>query len=189
LAPAASLASPSVTQKGAVTAVLDGRTIQVRLSTGKSERVQLLGLAALATGSCATAQANADLTQLAAGRPVWLVAEPGRSLRKAGMTVVAYVFLPGGIDLGLELVKRGDAAVAAKTHPFKQAAAYLGAQAAAKASSLGLWACAPAAPATPSPQHGNQSEPNGQGNAAAGGSSAPQPGNGQGNGNANGHGK
>jgi endonuclease YncB( thermonuclease family) len=187
LAPAASLASPSVTQKGVVTAVLDGRTVQVSLSTGKTERVQLVGLAPVAASSCVAAQANADLTHLAAGQPVWLVAEPGRSAHNAGASVVAYVFLPGGIDLGLELVKRGDAAVAAKTHPFKRVAAYLSAQAAAKASSSGLWACNSTTPAAPS--HGHQGGSSGQGDVSADGSAPAHQGNGQDNGNGHGHGK
>src|SRR5262245_46523672 len=124
LAPAASLASP-VTQKGVVTAIVDGRTLQVRLTGGKGERIQLTGLAAPGSMSCAAVQSEADLAHLAQGKLVWIVAETSHGAHSSGSALVAYVFLPGGLDLGLQLVKRGDASVAGGKHSFKQAAAYL----------------------------------------------------------------
>jgi endonuclease YncB( thermonuclease family) len=134
-------------QRGTVSAIVDAATIDVHLADGTSERVQLFGVAAPATGNCALGQAAADITSLALGKSVWLVAVKGKPRR----TILAYAILPGGLDLGLELVRRGDATVRADQHPFKQLAAYLRAQSSAEAGALGAWACS-----TPPPDpHGH----------------------------------
>jgi hypothetical protein len=69
--------------------------------------------------------------------------------------VLAYTILPGGLDLGLELVKRGDATARADRPPFKSLVTYIRAQEDAQATSVGLWACptgsAPAGTASPRP--------------------------------------
>jgi endonuclease YncB( thermonuclease family) len=141
LVPEGALGSPPVTQRGTVTAIANPGLLTVRLGDGTRELVQVLGLTAPAAGSCALGQAAADATSLALGKPVWLVAVQGGSSKNVRRAVVAYVILPGGLDLGLELIKRGDATVRADQRPFKQRAAYLRAENAAQASSLGLWGC------------------------------------------------
>ena len=156
--------------RGTVTAIVDPATLDVLLADGTGKRVELFGIGAPRAASCALAQAMTDTSSLARGRPVWLVAVQGTARRSVRGPLVAYVILPGGLDLGLELVKRGDVTVRANQHPFKQLAAYLGAQSDARASSLGVWGCAkshapggPKAPPTapgggqgqnPSPSHG-----------------------------------
>jgi endonuclease YncB( thermonuclease family) len=141
--------------------------------------VQVFGLTAPAAGSCALGQAAADATSLALGKPVWLVAVQGGSSKSVRRAVVAYVILPGGLDLGLELVKRGDATVRADQRAFKQRAAYLRAEDAAQASSLGLWGCGGGQTTTttttsapPGRGHG-QGAPQGQGQ-SPGGQGQPQ---------------
>ena len=133
----AAFAGGPFTQRGAVSAIVDPATIEVRLTDGTRERVQIFGIAAPAAGSCALPQATADITTLALGKPVWLVAVNG----KPRDTIRAYAILTGGLDLGLELVKRGDVSVRTDEHPFEQRSAYLGAQSAARAVALGLWGC------------------------------------------------
>jgi endonuclease YncB( thermonuclease family) len=146
--------APPFTQQGTVAAIVDPSTLDVRLPGAVTERVQLFGVTAAGGASCAVSQARSDVASLALGKSVWLVGvggKPGRS----HAPVVAYVLLPGGLDLGLELVRRGDATVRTDVHPFKQRVAYLRAQAAAESGSLGLWGCnapTPATPATPTPQ-------------------------------------
>jgi len=164
LVPQAARATRPLTQRGTVTAILDPRTLDVRLTDGTAEVVQLFGLMAPAPGSCALGQATADAATLALGKPVWLVAVPGGPSRNRRRPVPAYVILPGGPDLGLALVKRGDATVRADQQSFKQRAAYEEAQRAAQASSLGLWGCPVAPQATttgPPPGHGKGQRPSG----------------------------
>jgi endonuclease YncB( thermonuclease family) len=149
LAPAAFAGGPFA-QRGSVSAIVDLATIEVRLADGTSERAQILGIAPPGGGSCALGQATADITALALGKPVWLVAVKG----KPHKSILAYAILPGGLDLGLELVKRGDATVRTDQHPFKQRSAYLRLQSAAQAGSLGMWGCTTAS--APSPDgHGH----------------------------------
>jgi len=151
LAPIA-LAGAPFAQRGSVSAIVDPATIEVRLADGTSERAQIFGIASPADGSCGLGQAAADIATLALGKPVWLVAVRGKPHR----SIFAYAILPGGLDLGLELVKRGDATVRTDQHPFNQRSAYLRLQSAAQAGSLGLWACA--ATSAPSPGgHGHGS--------------------------------
>jgi endonuclease YncB( thermonuclease family) len=185
-----------LTQQGTVAAIVDSSTIDVRLPGSKSERVQLFGVSALADGSCALSQAQADITSLALGKSVWLVAVGGKPGRNHAL-VVAYVVLPGGLDLGLELVRRGDVTVRTDAKPFKQRHSYLRVQAAAESGSLGLWGCNGSTPATPhappvsavppgqSQDHGHQGQANGQANGETNGQANGQA-NGQGNG-AHGH--
>jgi endonuclease YncB( thermonuclease family) len=144
------------TQRGTVTTVVDPITLDVRLTDGTSERVQLIGLQPPAAGSCALAQATADLGALVSGEPLWLVIVPPKG--KAKHVVLAYAILPGGADVGLELVRRGDATVG--HGPFKKLAAYTRAQKTAQAGKLGIWGCASAAPA-PAPPASPQGQAHG----------------------------
>jgi endonuclease YncB( thermonuclease family) len=132
----------------------------VRIADGTIEHVQLIGISLPATGSCAFAQATADLGAIVTGKPVWLLVVPGKP---RSVPFAAYVILPEGVDAGLELIQRGDATVS-NGPPFKQRSAYLKAQKAAQASSLGLWGCAPPSPpGSPPPGHGHAPPAHGRG--------------------------
>jgi endonuclease YncB( thermonuclease family) len=148
LASAAPFTPQPFTQRGTVTAVVDSVTLDVRLADGTGERVQLVGLEAPAAGSCALAQAFVDLGALVSGKSLWLVVVPPKG--KAKHLVPAYAILPGGADVGLELVRRGDATVSHRG-PFKKLAAYMQAQKTAQAGKLGVWGCTSAAPSAPPP--------------------------------------
>jgi endonuclease YncB( thermonuclease family) len=171
LIPVAASAQQPFTQRGTVTAVVDPVTLDVRITAETSERVQLIGLKPPSAGSCALGQATADLGALVSGKPLWLLVVPPRG--KAKRIVLAYAILPGGDDVGLELVRRGDVTVAHDGGPFKQLAAYTRAQKAAQAAKLGLWGCttSAASPAPPDPSappgqshgNGNDHTPPGQG--------------------------
>jgi endonuclease YncB( thermonuclease family) len=151
VASGASSSPQPLTQHGTVISLADPGALVVRIADGTSERVQLVGITLPSAGSCASAQAAADLGTLVTGKPVWLLVVVGK-----GRLVGAYVILPGGIDAGLELVQRGDATVS-DAQPFKQRAAYLRAQKIAQAGSLGLWGCnAPSGPDQQGHGHGPQ---------------------------------
>jgi endonuclease YncB( thermonuclease family) len=160
LAPAATSTPPPFTQRGTVSTVVDAVTLDVRLPDGKSERVQLIGLQPPGAASCALGQATADLGALVAGKPLWLLVVPPKGHAKN--VVAAYAILPGGADVGLELLQRGDATVGRAKGPFKQLAAYTRAQKTAQAAGLGLWGCTAAAP-TPASPPGQSGQSHGHG--------------------------
>jgi endonuclease YncB( thermonuclease family) len=163
-------ASQPLIQRGVITAIVDPITVEVRVADGTSERVQLYGVAAASPASCALARATADVTTLALGKPAWLVAVQGKPSRRDRRSLLAFLILPGGLDLGLELVKQGEATVRDDQPPFKQLAVYVHAQSAAQTSSIGVWSCtsdhSPASTTVPSTAPGEpQSHGNGQGQA------------------------
>jgi endonuclease YncB( thermonuclease family) len=167
LAAAGSATPQPFTQRGTIVSVVDPATLDVRLTGKTAERVKLIGLQPPAVGSCAYGPALADLNTLVAGKPVWILVVPPRGApAKKRSPVTAYVILSGGVDVGLELVRRGDATVRRDQGPFKESAAYKQAQKAAQASSLGLWGCTsggtPTVPAAPAPSQG-QGQGQGQG--------------------------
>jgi endonuclease YncB( thermonuclease family) len=175
LAPVGSSTPQPFTQRGAIVSAVDPATVDVRLTDNTGERVKLIGLQPPAPGSCGFGPALADLNALVAGKPVWILVVPPRGAPpKKRSLVTGYVILPGGADVGLELVRRGDATVRRDQGPFKQSGTYKQAQKTAQASSLGLWGCtsdgtppAPAAPAAGQGQGQGQGQ-SGQNNGQSG---------------------
>ena len=188
LASDAEAGSPPFAQPGTVVLFVDPVTLDLRLPNGPTERVQLYAVTAPAPTNCSVAHATADAASLALGKSVWLVAVQGRPPKNSGRPLLAYVILPGGVDLGLLLVKRGDATVRTDQRPFPQRAVYVRAEKAAQAASLGLWGCttggaagAPTTTTTTTPDHGHgqgQGQAQGQGHG-----SSDQAGSGHGPGN------
>ena len=124
-----------------VTRVIDGDTIEVRLVGGKIDRVRLIGIKSPDVGACWSSEASADMRELTSGKLVWLLGDATQGNRDRDRHLLAYVVLPGGSEIGLELIKRGDAKVYVRKRRFKQLATYRKAEAEAKAASAGLWAC------------------------------------------------
>ena len=177
LSQVASSTAPPFTQRGTVTTVVDPVTLDVRLTDGRSERVQLIGLQPPTAGSCALTQAATDLSGLVSGKPLWLLVVPPKGTGKHAV-VSAYAILPGGADVGLELVERGDATVRHAGGPFKQLVTYTRAQKSAQAGKVGLWGCSSAAASAPPAPPGHD-DGHGGGN---GNSNANPDANGKGNG-------
>ena len=185
LSQVASSTAPPFTQRGTVTTVVDPVTLDVRLTDGRSERVQLIGLQPPTAGSCALTQAATDLSGLVSGKPLWLLVVPPKGTGKHAVDS-AYAILPGGADVGLELVERGDATVRHAGGPFKQLLTYTRAQKSAQAGKVGLWGCSSAAAsAPPAPPGHDDGHGGGNGNSNAN-ANADADGNGNGNGKGNG---
>jgi endonuclease YncB( thermonuclease family) len=127
------------TQKGTVTHVVDGDTIDVRLMSGKTERVRLIGIDTPESGACWSTQATAATRRLAQGKRVTLVGDATQDTRDRYGRLLAYVWLPGGKDLGFQLVSGGHAKVYIYNRPFKRLSAYENGEAVGK--SKGLWKC------------------------------------------------
>ena len=60
------------TYRGTVTHVVDGDTLDVRLASGKLERIRLIGIDTAERGACFSAQATERTRRLALSKPVIL---------------------------------------------------------------------------------------------------------------------
>jgi micrococcal nuclease len=129
----------SFTQKGVVTEVVDGDTLRVRLVNGKSERVRLIGIDAAERGACFADQAATRARKLALSKPVVLRGDATQDTRDRYGRLLAYVWLPGGRDLGYQLVAGGFAKVYVYRDPFQRLSAYRNAEGKAKAAPVGAW--------------------------------------------------
>ena len=121
---ASAATSGGFTQKGIVTRVVDGDTVDVRLDGGKSERVRLIGIDAAERGTCFSSQATERARQLALSKPVVLRGDRTQDTRDRYGRLLAYVWLPGGRDLGYQLVAGGFAKVYVYSSPFQRLPAY-----------------------------------------------------------------
>jgi endonuclease YncB( thermonuclease family) len=152
---AAEPASPAATAgaftyRGTVTNVVDGDTLDVRLASGKRERIRLIGIDTPERGACYAAKATERTRQLAMSKPVVLRGDASQDTRDRYGRLLAYVWIPGGKDLGYHLVAGGFAKVYVFRAPFQRLDAYRNAEAAAKGVSGGQWkACGTVA--TPPP--------------------------------------
>jgi len=122
-----------------VTRIVDGDTLVARLGSGRSERVRLLGIDTPEVGTCYAAQATAAARSLALGKTVRLVGDSTQDVRDRYSRLLAYVVLPGGVDLGRTLVGRGAAKVYVYDRPFARVSGYRSAESSARRLSLGLW--------------------------------------------------
>ena len=148
--------SGEFTQRGVVTEVVDGDTVRVRLASGKSERVRLIGIDAAERGACFAAPAAERARQLALSQPVVLRGDRTQDTRDRYGRLLAYVWIPGGRDLGYQLVAGGFAKVYVYRNPFQRLPAYRTAEGRAKSAPAGVWkACGatirPIVPSPPSP--------------------------------------
>lgn len=110
--------------RATVTSVADGDTVRVRLASGQGERVRLIGIDAPETGDCLSRQATAAARRLALGRDVTLLGDGTQATRDRYGRLLAYVWLPGGHDLGFRMIALGLARVYVYERPFARLGAY-----------------------------------------------------------------
>ncbi|HSC90679.1 MAG TPA: thermonuclease family protein [Gaiellaceae bacterium] len=117
-----------------VSRVADGDTLVVRLADGGArERVRVLGIDTPELGDCGADEAAAATRSLALRRRVSLRGDSTQARRDRFGRLLAYVELPGGRDLGLELLRRGLARVYVYgRRPFERVADYRRAAAAGR---------------------------------------------------------
>jgi uncharacterized repeat protein (TIGR01451 family) len=113
-----------------VTGVTAGDTLQVRLTNGKRQKLHVLGISAPPKGSCFANEAAAATSTLALNQ----------SVKLSGTGAAAYVTLPGGADLGQQLIANGNAQIDAWGASFSRFRAYVPLQQAAETANRGLWA-------------------------------------------------
>ena len=127
------------THTGVVTHVVDGDTIDVRLASGKRERVRLIGIDAAERGACFAPEATQRARQLALSKQIVLRGDATQDTRDRHGRLLAYVWLPGGRDLGFQLLTGGFAKVYVYDAPFQRLPAYRTAESRAKSASAGTW--------------------------------------------------
>jgi micrococcal nuclease len=138
------------TFRGTVTHIVDGDTLDVRLSNGKKERIRLIGIDAPERGGCFSSSATARARQLALSKPVVIRGDATQDTRDRYGRLLAYVWIPGGKDLGFQLIAGGFAKPYVYRSAFERLAAYRKAEAGAKRADVGQWkACRAAATPTP----------------------------------------
>lgn len=120
--------------RGTVTRVVDGDTVDVRLAGGARERVRLIGIDTPEVGRCGAAQATAAARRLAQGARVVLRGDATQATRDRYGRLLAYVWLPGGRDLGYRLLAAGHGRVYVYGRPFQRLAAYRAAEQAGRSS-------------------------------------------------------
>jgi micrococcal nuclease len=130
---------------GKVTRVVDGDTIDVRLTSGKRERVRLIGIDTpeLRPAECYATEAKSRATALALGKTVRLRGDPTQDTRDRYRRLLAYVSLANGTDVGRTLLAGGFAKVYVFERNFVRLSTYRTAETAAKSAQRGMWvACA-----------------------------------------------
>lgn len=138
--------------RGVVTYVVDGDTLDVRLAGGKRERVRLIGIDTPERGACYSAAATRRARALALSQAVVLRGDATQATRDRYGRLLAYVWLPGGRDLGFQLLAGGFAEVYVYDRPFERLSAYRSAERRARTGAAGRWtACAGVAAQAPQP--------------------------------------
>jgi micrococcal nuclease len=151
---ASAATSGEFTQRGVVTKVVDGDTLWVQLAGGKSEKVRLIGVDAAERGACFAAAATDRARRLALSKQVTLRGDRTQATRDRYGRLLAYVWIPGGRDLGYQLIAGGFAKVYVTRDPFQRLSAYRSAESHAKSARTGRWTTCGATtirPVAPSP--------------------------------------
>jgi micrococcal nuclease len=146
--PARAPEAAAQTAKARVLRVIDGDTLKVRLATGQSATVRLIGIDTPETRKpgtavqCGGADATARMKQLALrngkGRSVTLTSDPTQDVFDDYGRLLAYVNA-GGSDLGRSMVASGWAKVYVFERDFGRVSSYRKAHASVKAAKRGVW--------------------------------------------------
>jgi len=130
-------------QRGRVTHIVDGDTIDVRLAAnGVVKRVRLLGIDTPERGRCGYRRATDSMRQLTpVGTSVTLVSDPSQALRDRYGRLLRYVMRNrDGRDTNRVQLARGMARVFVFANdPFRRVSSYRDAVSAARVHNRGLW--------------------------------------------------
>ena len=137
--------SGSFTYRGSVTHVVDGDTVEVLLRNGRLERIRLIGIDTPERGVCFSQRATVRARQLALGKAVVLRGDVTQATRDRHGRLLAYVRLPDGRDLGLELIAGGFGRVYVYRDAFERLPAYREAETRARLGLQGQWSACRAA--------------------------------------------
>lgn len=142
---ASSSTTTTVRQRGTVTKVVDGDTIDVRLRSGVERRVRLVGIdtpEVYLGVECGGPEASVSLKRrLPIGTRVRLVSDPTQDRVDRYGRILRYVIkLSNGHDMNRTQIRRGWATVYVYNHnPFERVNSYRKAQSDALAGARGIW--------------------------------------------------
>lgn len=112
--PPESLVRGSLYELATATAVIDAEMISVRFPDGKEERVRLIGIDAPTGAAPRADEATEFLTDLVAGKEVWLVADTAN--RDSDGSLLRYVYIADGTEfVNMTMVESGFAIAEADT--------------------------------------------------------------------------
>jgi len=141
-------AAVAQTAKARVVRVIDGDTLKVKLASGPSATVRLIGIDTPETRKpgtpvqCGGLDATARMKKLAlrdgAGRTVTLKTDPTQDVLDRYDRLLAYVSA-GGVDFGRTMISSGWAKVYVFEQDFLRVRGYRAAQASGKAAKRGVW--------------------------------------------------
>lgn len=138
-------ALPAGLERGLVTRVVDGDTIDVELPGGV-ERVRFIGINTPESVDprrpveCFGLEASANAKALLDGQPVLLESDPSQGDRDRNDRLLRYVWLEDGRMANLEQIAQGFAAEYTFDTPYKYREQFRDAQRAARDAGRGLWA-------------------------------------------------
>jgi endonuclease YncB( thermonuclease family) len=136
-------AAPAAAQEShpaTVSDVVDGDTLDARLTDGSVLRVRLIGIDTPEAGACGADRATAALEQLVLGRAIALVGDPTQGGQDRFGRSLFYVDRDDGLDAGRELLRSGWAEVLVVGNGFERVGPYRGAARQATRSGTGVHA-------------------------------------------------
>lgn len=137
-------------EPGVVTRVVDGDTLDVALTAGRTERVRVIGIDTPERGACYFAQASQRTSALAFRKRVVLRGDATQDTRDRYGRLLAYVDIGGSQDLGARLVREGYAAVYVYGgRAFTRLASYRAAAVSAQSTRAGVYTACATRPAPP----------------------------------------
>lgn len=128
--------------------MIDGDTLKVKLTTGQTSNVRLIGIDTPETrkpatpvecgGPAATARMHKLAFRSGRGRMVNLTSDPTQDVSDRFGRLLAYVSSEG-VDFGRTMISSGWAKTYVYKRDFQRVAKYRDAQASAKAAERGVW--------------------------------------------------
>lgn len=153
-APAGTASTPVKAAAGlvAVTGVVDGDTIKVRLN-GTTERVRVIGIDTpeLSSRECYAQEAASRMQSLVQSKQVRLAADPTQANRDRYGRLLRHVRLLDGHSVAQLLIAGGFGREYTYDKAYAGQAAYLTAQSAARSAHRGIWSSGCATPVAPVP--------------------------------------
>ncbi len=128
-----------------ITSVVDGDTLHAQLADGRDVTVRLIGIDTPETRKpgtpieCGGEDASATMHDLADGQAVTLVGDPTQGATDRYGRSLFYVDRSDGLDLGLEMIRRGWSNAYVYDRDFQRLPTYLRAETVANSTGAGVW--------------------------------------------------
>ena len=140
-----SAANAQTAHAATVTSVVDGDTLHARLSDGRNVTVRLIGIDTPETRDpdapveCGGPEATDAMEDLVLGRAVTLRSDPTQAAVDRFGRALFYVDRSDGLDVGLEMIRRGWSRAYVFAAPFQRLESYRDAEANAEDQRRGVW--------------------------------------------------